>query len=196
MYSLDSTYSHEASGLEVIEITAPVEHAITLEEAKEFLGLPSASTTDDSLINALISGATMVIQNNLNRSIIEREIKAHWKNAFGLVELPFPNHGDIVSASRIINGETQEYSDYAVSGIHQKSVTIGRVYSSEGYGVQGLEVTYKSGWEDRSKVPDDFKHGFKLQVLGMYESRGIKESGFSPVYTEAMSFLYPYGVLI
>ena len=189
-----TSYSDSQLGLEVEQTVAPLSTPLTTSEVKDFLGINTSVTEFDTIIDTLQAGAIAVIQNTLGRSIIERTLRAYWLQATGWIDLPFPNHGEISSVKRYVNGTPEDYSDYKEQGLNKKQVYIGKVWSTEGVHSQSAEVTFKSGWENASAVPDDFKYGLKLQIMRMFENRGMKDSGFQPIYDEAMTYLMPYKV--
>ena len=103
---------------------------VTLTEAKNYLKLPSGTTTDDNLITDLITVCRQELEGYTGVAFAPRTLTVYWEGD-KKYELPQPPQADDVSVTvwRVYNDDTEDYelienSDYYLTGFTEKIVDL------------------------------------------------------------------------
>lgn len=175
IYSYEPTYNqvHDVEDItgESVEIVEPV----TLEEMKNFMRLEGFEddnesgeidfTSDDALINELITSAREGLEKWCGVSIISHRWQVRFSNLAGNIELPYSNGYSIVS---LVDSDdnTIASADYRFRGVSWLSLD----FPMQGH----MVVVYDAGYET---VPKRLKQAIMRDVIYHYENRG--EAGLS-----------------
>ena len=135
---------------------------VTLDEAKAWDKIDL--TTDDLIIQALITAARRMCEAFTGISFISKDIIVAVNNSDGNLQLPY---GPIVSgpSATDMNGNPLTLT-YQFGGIQ----------SPRGY----ITLTYSAGYAD-GELPLDLKQAVLSQILFLYENRGESYLTLSPI---------------
>lgn len=160
-----------------VQVTAPAEQPISLDEVKEHLKV--VVDEEDGLIQTYIGAATQYAESATRRSIITRSYD-YFADAFptcGWFELPRPVLTSVTSVKYYDESDTQQTlaaSKYYVDikrepgriqlkATEQWPVTIVRP--------NAVEVRYVAGYADKDAVPSDIKTAMFLMIGHWFENR-------------------------
>ena len=138
---------------------APVTEPVTLAEAKLYCRV--TTSTEDALIESMITQAREAIELITNLSLIPRQVDVWFCNEGANFDLPF---GPVTYFLSLYdnNGDEIESNDYKL---------IGGAYPKVKYPAQNdMKATYNAGFDC---IPQDLKIAILDQVSYDYENRGL-----------------------
>jgi len=162
----------------LVETTPPAAEPLVLSDVKEFLRIDHSS--DDALVNGLISAARQVCETATGRSLITRSYSLYLDEWAGEVFLlPKPPLLSIVQVKVYAADNTSAVfasANYYVdtAGTPGRLVlTEGAVVPTPGRVANGIEIQYTAGYgAAASNVPPLLKQGMKQMIAYLYEHRG------------------------
>lgn len=172
--------AYEILILEDIE-TEPV----TLAEVKAFLRLDSDYSSEDSVLETLITASRELLENHLNLSFGLKKLQVQFTG--GCFDLPAGPHHDIESLYPV-NDETypEEITDYTITGLAFKTIHLDsvednfrwfypigggapEVWSTENAVNCLYNITYNAGYET---LPKALKNALLTQIDYAYKTQG------------------------
>ncbi len=163
--------------------TAAAEAVISTADMKTYLKVENS--TEDTLIAALVSGATQHAQNYLSQAFVTQTITEKLDrfevfpmyNEFGAIQLSVNPVQSVTSITYIDNnGTTQTLSAslYVLDNYRKRAViapAYGQGWPSARTQVNSITVVYSAGYGAASAVPEDVKQAIRLCVADAYENR-------------------------
>lgn len=165
----------------------PAQEPITTAEAKAHLRVSHSS--DDTLIDALVTAARKVAENELGRSLLTQTWVKTLDGFQDAIELPYPPIQAVSSIDYVDDdGATQRLSSssYAVD----ISSEPGWIMPAYGYDwpstreeINAVTVTYTAGYASAADVPQPIKHWILLMVGHYYENReaSVQQISMTPL---------------
>jgi len=163
--------------------TGPANPVLTTLEAKAFMRLAASFTTDDTVIDNLVTTATKKIEAYLNRSLITQTLEAYY-SSYG-AEI-YPPNGPIQSVTSVtqISRDNNESvlindSDYYLKGLNDLYIEFGGAYVlPAGHSVRdklanySLKTIYVAGYgDDSTDIPEPIIEAVARLVLYLYDHR-------------------------
>ncbi len=178
--------------------TDPSIEPITLAELKEFARIDGDD--EDTLLESLITSARTLVENYLNRALIEQVITLRLDEWPGeIIELPRPPLLSIVAVETLDEDDVATVYDsdnYYISTVSEPGLLLiknGVVFpqnTNRYYG--GFQIRYKAGYGDETTdVPEVIRNCIKQWATALYENRALGEE--PP--TEIKSILNNYRIL-
>lgn len=183
--------------------TAPVGHAITVDEVKSFLRI--TSTYEDVLIESLIAVATTTLEAYTKRDFIERTYTVEYdqilysgQEVYPFVKL-YRSPLKSVTSVQVSNGGTFEDESHQV----KDQPGFGRILFDEYLrGMSGddipfpLRIEFVAGYGEASDVPAAIKQALLHYVNYLYSNRGdcAPECGMG-IPIEVRGLLGPYKII-
>ncbi len=190
-------------------------------QAQMKLHLRVDHTTDDNLIDTLISAARSHIEKTLGIAMVERTYRADLPGFYGEFMLPFHPLQDVISVKYYSTASPVVFttlSDSSVSPVvttekYKADLPKGRIYLASGetwpssaVRHDSVQITYKSGYAPTgspldygASVESDLLAAIKLIVADMYENREAQVigQGFSVSENKTVKLLLePYRHLL
>lgn len=167
-------------------LTSATGEPVTVEEVKSHLRLET--TNDDELIDGLIPVARLNAENYMKRQIMPATYKLilpNFPNDTAVIELPRPPLSTASSNvsvqyyldTTIVDDATTIPSTVYTVDYQREPGCIYPIYDNEwpscvtDYKKDAVQITYKTGYLNRSKVPEPIKHFIKMFVGSLYENR-------------------------
>ena len=160
---------------------APDTDPITLAEARLFLKIRAAVTTDDALITELITTATQDGESYTNRNFVTRT----WQGFFTGVQLsncePTPfielRRSPLIAVSEVAIMESGSYvatTDYKLKekSSFSRLLFYNQLATADAETPYPLRVTFTAGYGNFAVVPEKIKTAIKEHVNFLYENRG------------------------
>lgn len=163
--------------------TAATEYPVTLDEARDFLKIPSIVTADDTLIESiLIKAATSRVEKYCNRVFVQRTFTGKFSNfqasnyeVYPFIEL---RRSPLISVSSV-----QTYVDGSLEDVDsdsyylKESPSFARILFSETVDCDDdiaypMEVEFVAGYGDEDATPECIKTAILMYINFMYENRG------------------------
>lgn len=179
-------------------ITGPATEPVSLSEVKAFIRLDGSS--EDDLLNGLITAARSAAEQYLRRSLITQTWKLtldlHRSNLDNLPEgtyqlpvtalygglpevVPLPK-GPVQSITSVVTYDTANTSstfasaNYRVDNSNDRLIlNYGAVWPSNMRPQAATEITYVAGYGAASDVPQPIKTGMLIHIASLYEQRGM-----------------------
>lgn len=163
--------------------TAAAEALISTADMKTYLKVENSA--DDTLIAALVSGATEHAQRYLSQAFVTQSITEKLDrfdvypmyNEFAAIQLSVNPVQSITSITYVdSNGATQTLSSslYVLDNYRKRAViapAYGQSWPSARTQVNAITVVYSAGYGASSAVPEDIKQAVRLAVSDAYENR-------------------------
>lgn len=183
---------------------APVNAVVSTSDMKDYLLITYSD--DDTLIDGLVTVATKLVEEHLNRALISQTLIAYFKNYSGIVYLPHAPVQSVTTVEQISFDNTATTltanTDYYVKGIDDKYLEFaGNTYLPNGHSRRdiltdyGLKVTYVAGYgDDSTDIPEPIIEAVKRTVLYLYDNREDIQVGtiVAKMPTTAHTLLMPY----
>lgn len=179
-------YFNEPSRNEIHDVaditvnSGEIEEPVTLQEMKDFMRIEGfesdnesgvmAFTSDDALIEELITSAREGLERWCGISIIRHRWQALFTNGIGNTELPYSNNATIVSLTNSDSVAIEE-ANYVARGTSFK-------YLASPYQCN-MTIVYDAGW-DAEDVPKRLKQAIMRDVAFHYENRNDKAGEIAP----------------
>ena len=158
--------------------------ALSLDEAKNHLRIPTGITEEDDYLQALIDTATDVADKYCNISIMQQTYVQYadkWEDTIQLFHSPIEGSGavDMVQVEYIATGDGTTYSTWAITNykfdkyscptrlVHEN----GKDYPSIEDIINAIKIEYKVGYGTASDVPKGIKQALLIMVGQWYENR-------------------------
>lgn len=163
--------------------TAPVNPALSTENAKLFMRLDASFTDDDTTIGNLVKTATKKIEANLNRSLITQTLEAYFTTYGPTVYLPNTPVQSVTSVTQVSrdNNDTVLVAnqDYYIKGLNDKFIEMAGAYVlPAGHSVRdkvndyALKIIYVAGYgANESDIPEPIREAISRLVLYLYDHR-------------------------
>lgn len=199
-----------SAGYSLVRTTEPATEPITTAEAKLFLRVDV--TTDDSLIDSLVTAARQQIEEEIHRSLITQtwtlrmdswpDYPAHYDRGIPLFRPPVQSVTSIQYVDTSGSTQTLAAADYRVDA----TTSPGRVHPVWGtvwpairFVTQAITVEYTAGYGDgASSIPGAILQAMRLLLGDMYELRSetMVGSRMQPTMRKAVErLLAPYRVM-
>lgn len=144
---------------------------VTLQEVKDYLGIPVSNTGPDALLETLINASSKKIESYIDRKI-KRQSYIETQDGAGTDRI-VTRHWPVLSVSEIAVDTSSEFTDanvvteFLLEGDPAIGIILkgGRRFPK---GTQCIRVTYEAGYDD---VPYDLKQACLFTVEFMYEVR-------------------------
>lgn len=201
----------------LVVLTSATGEAVAVEEVKEHLRVES--TQDDVLLGGYITVARKILENKIRRAILPTQYKlvlSAFPSATDTIELP--NAPLLSSTCSTVQGSTSvsvlfyrdttvvndsTYVPSTVYALDTASVPgrIYPIYDNEwpscvtDYKKDAVQISYWSGYESVSKVPEPLKQWIKMKVASLYENREPLYEGRFGNSVEALPHEYYDGLL-
>ncbi|MFA7281788.1 MAG: head-tail connector protein [Sterolibacterium sp.] len=158
---------------------------ITLEEAQNHIRVSADITSDDSLIEALITSARMFAENHTNRVCLTQT----WElvlDAFpvGILELPKAPLQSVSSITYIDSNGAQQtlaasaYKVDAVTNPGRIAPAYGTVWPVTRNEANAVTITFIAGYGDQAaNVPAPIRQAMLLMIAHLYDNRAAVEVG-------------------
>lgn len=179
-------------------LTAPASEPVTRDEAKAHLRIESAVTTDDSLIDGLITAARQWVESYIGKALITQT----WQVAYDggalddlflqdsaayaypqrAISLPIGPNASSVSVTTYDDSDSATVfstSNYYVDQISDPPRLVlrnGASWPTPGRDGNGMIIQYTCGYGSAAAVPEAIKAAVKMLVAQMYEYRGEDEA--------------------
>lgn len=170
-----------------------VAEPVTLAEVKSFLRIDADYSSEDTVLDLIITSAREKLEAQLNIAFGVKTLEVQF-TGYG-IELPYGPTGDIASIYKLKDDGTQETDpltadDYRIEGLEYKTLLIGNpdrvtwFYPIAGgaypetynnFHVSTYNVIYDTGFET---LPKGLKHALLIQIQEDYKLQGM-ESGVS-----------------
>jgi uncharacterized phiE125 gp8 family phage protein len=177
-------------------ITAPIAPPVTLAEMKAHLRVDM--TDDDTLISAMLVGATDVAEQHTGRAIMPQtwEITLDaFPDAFEITRVPVQSITSLKYYDASGVQQTLSPSLYALDNADDFSAAyvvpaFGAEWPETREQINAVTLRYAAGYADATAVPEAIKSWIKLQVSAMYENREAEAYSARAVSTTVkMSFV-------
>ncbi|WP_126244342.1 head-tail connector protein [Chitinophaga rhizosphaerae] len=147
---------------DVVELAAPAQEPVSLQEVKDFLRVSFAD--DDAVISGMITGARQLLEKRLNIFLAVRSLKVTFSHdGCSAIALPYGPVGNITASTfkyDLDDTLTITTSTYTIIGDQFKQFK----------GAAGWwTITYDAGYVT---APEALRQGVLKQVAWMYENRG------------------------
>jgi uncharacterized phiE125 gp8 family phage protein len=159
---------------------------VSLAEAKNYLKLPSASTSDDTILLDLIRSAREQCEQYCGRAFAPKTLTVLVSEPVGTeIELPYPPHTEVSSVERVYTDDTDnlaltENTDYYVNGLTDYVLTVNKFWSTSTV-VTGYEIEYTCGYD---AIPAALKEAVLITLDYNYYNRGA--AGVLPSYAREL----------
>lgn len=163
----------------------PAAEPVTLAEAKLHLRVDTGDTSQDAVINALITGARQWAEEHTRRSFVRRTYTLKLDNWLPCIKLPRGKVSSVSSITYIDTGGTSQTlgtDQYQVDSDSEPARIVpayGVVYPTIKSGqINGITITYLAGYapddsasptDHAGNVPDAIKSALKLWVEAHYD---------------------------
>lgn len=143
---------------------------VTLTEAKAHLRV--GNTTEDTMISAMIDGATEWCEQYLGRSLRTATVETLFTNLGSdrVLELPFSPVDEITEIVAVYGDETEvavTSTQYTVEGLKKKTVTVPWIFSTKE--LVGYKITYTT----TADCPSMVKEAIKKLIAEMWSVRAV-----------------------
>ena len=156
-------------------ITAPTEEALSIDDAKSFLGIEG--TDDDARIERLIVSARQAFEVFCNRALISStwELVLDW---FPCCDIRIPALVSVTSLKYLDTAaaeQTLAATYYRVTaagtdgGIGRVQLRYGQSWPSIYSEQDAVTLRYVAGWSDADAVPERVKDGMRAYVAEQYD---------------------------
>lgn len=156
--------------------SAPATPVLTTSEAKLYTRVDGS--TEDTLIDALVTAATQQTERELGRALITQTatISLDHFPACGVIELPWGCNAVtgvtyIDQAGAVQTLAVTEYTVDVVSLPGRLALKDGKVWPLTEPGVNAVVVTMTCGFGAAAAVPEAIKHHIRMLVTAMYDNR-------------------------
>ena len=166
---------------------------VTLAEVKSFLRIDADYSSEDTVLDLIITSAREKLEAQLNLAFGVKTLEVQF-TGYG-IELPYGPTGDIASIYKLKDDGTQEpdpltADDYRIEGLEYKTLLIGNpdrvtwFYPIAGgaypetynnFHASTYNVIYDTGF---TELPKGLKHALLIQIQEDYKLQGM-ESGIS-----------------
>jgi len=165
--------------MRLILTTGPTEEPVSLPDARTHLRISDDETTEDALIQGIITAARIEAERALGRPLVSQTwtAKMDYFPDSDEIELPLPPLVSVSSVKYIDpDGDLQTFSadDYMVD----TSGVCGRIYLNYGESWPDIRVEnnavrieFVAGYGDASAVPEDVMSWMLLRIGDRYEHR-------------------------
>jgi uncharacterized phiE125 gp8 family phage protein len=153
---------------------------VSVAEAKNYLKLPTATTTDDTILETLISAAREQVENYIGQALAVKTLIYQVNECDGeSIYLPYPPHTSVSSVKRVYYDETDDETltvndDYYVNGLNEYVVDIGKTWSTSATTtVTGYKIEFICGYGgDGEDLPGTLKEAVLMTIDYNYYNRG------------------------
>lgn len=153
------------------ELDDQIVEPVSLEETKEYLGYADDDTTDDALLNRLITTSRSILENGLGRTIVFRKLRYRTEKIDGPYKLaPFVNEVTSVSYE-IWDPETEGYRLVDTMHYEYDPGEDAVVYAHFPRGARHICIDYIAGYE---QVPEVLKMAI-LDIVKMKKERTAED---------------------
>jgi uncharacterized phiE125 gp8 family phage protein len=159
-------------------ITAPATEPVTLAEAKLHCKTDYSGTTEDALINQLISAARGEAENEIRRALITQTWEKYLDAFPEGIELFYPPFISLTSIVYVdINGTPQTLAgtEYAVDDKQEPAWVVpayGKVWpDTRGDTINAVTVRFVCGYGAAADVPAGIKAWLLIRIGDLYQNR-------------------------
>jgi hypothetical protein len=145
---------------EVVTKTPAAGLIITLNDAKNMV--VSRNSFDDDYITSLIKGLTVMLEERINLSLMQKTLQASYRNVVFGIELQFC---PLVSITNVkVNGVVVSSDTYEVKGLLRKFLFFNTALTYD-----EVEIEYIVGY---SVVPEQYLVAIRQEITFQFQNRG------------------------
>lgn len=154
---------------------------VTVAELRTWLRLDD--TSQDTMLNGMISAARIIVEQQTHRSLVQRTLKQSLSDFpdNGCIELLFPPLASVTSVAYWDTDGTEQTIDSS-NYIVDTNKRVGMIQEADGYTwpipyerSDAVNVTYVAGYSaDASEVPEAAKILVKMLAADMYEHSEVQ----------------------
>jgi hypothetical protein len=145
---------------EVVTKTPAAGLIITLNDAKNMV--VSRNSFDDDYITSLIKGLTVMLEERINLSLMQKTLQASYRNVVFGIELQFCPLVSITSVK--VNGVVVGSDTYEVKGLLRKFLFFNTALTYD-----EVEIEYIVGY---SVVPEQYLVAIRQEITFQFQNRG------------------------
>lgn len=183
--------------------SAPASEPLTTSEAKSWLKVEVS--TDDTLIDALITAAREYIEHATGLALFTQTIREHlddwpeYKNVsnpmqeFYLMRYPVQSVTSITYLDGDGNSQTLSADNYVVDttgNLCRIALKSNQTFPTIRDQINSVTITYIAGWDDTASIPETIKTAMKLLISHFYERRADSASSYSTVVDKILGKHY------
>jgi hypothetical protein len=149
----------------IVTVLTPAENfdLMTLDEAKQFLGLPLVDTSDDAQLALFIDINSATVAELCNRTFAREEVREEWRELNGGNRI-FPSHWPIYAADiESVESPIGTVLDPSTYELEEQSGKVA-VYSMSAW-IEPVAITYWGGYLLPSEAPPPLKRATALLNL-------------------------------
>ena len=159
-------------------ITAPATEPVTLPEMRLWLKRPDNITADNDLITSLIKFARVYVERYSKRALFTQTWELISCYSPSKIDFPLGQLQSVESVIIVAEDGTEAtqvatlYSTTLDSDDGKLWLVSGQTWATTERDYDSFIVQFKCGWDDITKIPENYKTAIKQIVTGLYDDRG------------------------
>jgi uncharacterized phiE125 gp8 family phage protein len=179
--------------------TAPTSYAVTLDEVKDALKIDRDDNSEIGYLTSLILTATQMCEAYTGLSFIAqtRTVKLDYFKRDSIT-LPYGPVNSITSIAYVDEDDANQavddtwYSIDTQSGVSTVRIGDDFDWPDTNRSLNNVVITYTTGYEDASLVPEAAKQAILRRIAFMYQHRGDEKSGEDTVWMDLLDTVKVY----